>query len=210
MKFDTLVEDILVELWNTKTNNPWLRVDDDFITSFAVADVKYNIDIAKKITADLFWDIEHSKKKSKLPIEELKTFLGDNYYELTFKDASIKWDDETKSATGITGSGNAASVFSTVITSVMQLLKGETLLYKEVKELEDPYSFIDNIDTLIKKNVIKNEPLPRITKLVLSARESSRIKLYDRMLSKLTSMAGWNVKTFELQPLKYYILSETL
>jgi hypothetical protein len=197
MKFD-----LVLELYNTTFSNPWVELlpgelyRTEFISS---AKRPYTIDFD---VSDHLTDILSTKEIRQLPPELLPKVRGLKPFTLSFGDKK-----DFLNSHDITGAGGAASVFGSVISATKEFLQGQPLIYKRTKK---NVLFPKDINTkslspLIKKGDLVESNPPTIDLLVLSAKEESRRKLYDRMCPFFAKQLNWDLGIINTKEDRYYL-----
>ena len=177
MKFDSLYESILLELFDTKTEVEW-KVDptnkNSYTCEFVTKNNKPYIVTAVKSSSYLLFNVTQLLKSIKSDYEDMESldefekeiprdfidFVNKHpetgIWNITFEDKELASSngEGDKNSFGITGSGDSVEVFSKVVNALKSFDFGSDILY-------------------------------------FTASEPSRIKLYDKMLGRLAGALGY-------------------
>jgi hypothetical protein len=196
MKFD-----LILELYNTKFHNAWVELlpgglyRTEFISS---SNRPYTIDFDIGDLMDLF----SKKELSQLPPELQAKVQTLKPFTLSFADKA-----DFLNSHDITGAGGAASVFGSVISAAKEFLEGHPEVYKRVKNnalFPHDLSF-KALKPLIKKGELVPAQAPKANLVVLSAKEPSRRKLYDRLTPYFAKQLNWDLGTIDTKQDRYYL-----
>jgi len=195
---------MLTELFDTSNISPWFELmsGDMYICDFDVPNsVPYSIQLINEGSIE---SLLTSSEVNQLPDNVASSVRSsDHVFVLTFAPSNNTTFD-------IIGSGNAAFILSSVINNVHNLLSGNANVYKKVKNFDIIFPNTitsSNIKELIANNAVKLTTLPTINTVILSAKEPSRIKLYDRMAPKFASSFNMNYGSVVTDRDKYYIFT---
>jgi len=127
MKFDNLYESLLLELFDTKAKPiVWSKVRNSYVSSFTTKNNKnYNVNIAMSDDIYSYLGQDYDEEDIEyVPLDndkKFKQYVHKNkqvpVWDVTFEDADLSpvGNGEKKSSFGITGSGDAVEVFSSVV-----------------------------------------------------------------------------------------------
>jgi len=199
---NTMKFDIILELYNTTFSSPWVELlpgelyRSEFVSS-AKRPYTIDFDVSEHLT-----DLLSTKEIRQLSSDLLSKIKNLKPFTLSFGDKN-----DFLNSHDITGAGGAASVFGSVISATKQFIEGRSQVYRRVKRNTIFPKDLDakSLNPLIKKGDLVESDCPTVNLLILSAKEASRRKLYDRMTPLLAKQLNWDLGIIDAKEDRYYL-----
>lgn len=209
MKFDLLIESLLLELFDSPAASCWVELMEGEMyrsTFTSPSQVDYAINLALAYIYDLF-----STKEIESLSPNIRKALEDNPpYVLSFNEEDDI--DQDKDPHALTGSGSSPQVFGTVMSSLKDFISKKAILFKRTKKnvLWPKSLSLNTLEAMEEKGDLKRVSIPDVKVVVLSASKSepSRVKLYDRMSPYFSKQLSWSFGTIDTRQDRYYIFTK--
>lgn len=193
---------VINELFDTKLSNPWIEIlPNEMYECNVIAPngIIYGVQLLGDTSINYYLTED---EVNQLPADFIKIVNTNKPFNLAFSQRKGKFAGDFD----ITGTGDAAFVFGAVISSVKDLLHHTVPVFKRVSNVIWPDRLdYDTLNQMVKKKQIEETNPPSIKVILLSAKEPSRVKLYDRMASSLSKGLNLNYNTVTTKDDKYYI-----